>query len=270
MRIKITNPCDQSWSNMADLGTGRHCAACDSPVLDLTNKSDHELLSILQTSGDLPCCRFKNSQLERTLGKDTGTRTLPALAFSTLLSLLSSCESDHPSTVSGSVSLVVADKADQTPGPISSEPVVKCNAPVQVHGRLVDAGSRVPIGAGWIHVLRSGWPDYASLDIAESTPDGRFVLELCPTSDRVEIAFYGAEFQFEMNAAQIGDHSSSQPIPTLYEPMIQTIHIQGLDSTRTHSINLGDIDLQEKTDFSMGRPHIERRREWRSIFFIKR
>lgn len=50
--IRVEEPCDQSWDEMAPCGENqRHCAACDLVVHDLSNASRDEVLALLSRGG---------------------------------------------------------------------------------------------------------------------------------------------------------------------------------------------------------------------------
>ncbi|QNH62163.1 carboxypeptidase-like regulatory domain-containing protein [Hymenobacter sediminicola] len=64
--LAVPQPCHESWAQMTPAAQGRHCAACDKVVLDFTQKTDAEILALLQHAA-APCGRFRPDQLGRTL-----------------------------------------------------------------------------------------------------------------------------------------------------------------------------------------------------------
>lgn len=64
--LSVPQPCHESWAQMTPAAQGRHCAACDKVVLDFTQKTDAEILALLQRAA-APCGRFRPDQLGRPL-----------------------------------------------------------------------------------------------------------------------------------------------------------------------------------------------------------
>ena len=63
----MTNPCSEQWDNMQPDGAGRYCDSCEKHVLDLTAKSDAELIQFFKKKKDNICGRLLSSQLNREL-----------------------------------------------------------------------------------------------------------------------------------------------------------------------------------------------------------
>ncbi|MBO0359501.1 carboxypeptidase-like regulatory domain-containing protein [Hymenobacter sp. BT186] len=64
--LAIPQPCHENWAAMTPDAQGRHCAACNKVVLDFTQKTDAEILALLQRTA-APCGRFRADQLSRPL-----------------------------------------------------------------------------------------------------------------------------------------------------------------------------------------------------------
>ena len=64
--INIPEPCHEDWSKMTPKEKGRYCNACDKTVVDLTKKTDEQIIKVLESEGKL-CGRFKSQQLDREL-----------------------------------------------------------------------------------------------------------------------------------------------------------------------------------------------------------
>jgi hypothetical protein len=74
LTLTIPQPCHESWAAMTPTVTGRHCAACQTAVVDFTQQTDAEILAYLaRAAGTRTCGRFAAGQLERPLQR-------PALA----------------------------------------------------------------------------------------------------------------------------------------------------------------------------------------------
>ncbi|AWM33946.1 carboxypeptidase-like regulatory domain-containing protein [Hymenobacter nivis] len=65
--VHIPQPCAESWAAMTPRGPGRHCAACQKTVVDFTQKTDAEILAVLQHAAGRTCGRFAAGQLGRPL-----------------------------------------------------------------------------------------------------------------------------------------------------------------------------------------------------------
>lgn len=64
--LTIPQPCHENWAIMTPTAQGRHCAACNKVVVDFTQKTDAEILALLQRNA-APCGRFRAEQLDRPL-----------------------------------------------------------------------------------------------------------------------------------------------------------------------------------------------------------
>ncbi len=64
--ISIPEPCHEDWAKMTATEKGKFCSVCTKEVVDLTTKTDEELVKILTTSKNA-CGRVKKSQLNREL-----------------------------------------------------------------------------------------------------------------------------------------------------------------------------------------------------------
>jgi hypothetical protein len=70
LTLTIPQPCNESWAAMTPTVGGRHCAACQTEVVDFTAMSDAEILTYLarvRAAGSRSCGRFAAGQLERPL-----------------------------------------------------------------------------------------------------------------------------------------------------------------------------------------------------------
>lgn len=63
--IQIENPCKEKWDNMQNIPDGKFCDLCSKTVLDLTQKSDQEILRILDESNGEICGRILRHQSNR-------------------------------------------------------------------------------------------------------------------------------------------------------------------------------------------------------------
>ena len=64
--LDIPEPCHEDWQQMTPQAQGRHCAKCQTTVVDFTQKTDEQIVKALTAQGPL-CGRFKTNQLQREL-----------------------------------------------------------------------------------------------------------------------------------------------------------------------------------------------------------
>ena len=59
--INITNPCEQSWTDMAKVQDGRHCESCCKTVTDFTQMSNQQIIDHLAAASNV-CGRMSANQ----------------------------------------------------------------------------------------------------------------------------------------------------------------------------------------------------------------
>lgn len=63
-KIKIENPCHESWNGMTSVSGGRFCDLCSKKVFDLTDKTDQEVDEIFSSNKDNHICtRIQKSRI---------------------------------------------------------------------------------------------------------------------------------------------------------------------------------------------------------------
>ncbi|WP_027003150.1 carboxypeptidase-like regulatory domain-containing protein [Hugenholtzia roseola] len=67
MKIQIPKPCDQDWAKMTAQDKGRHCASCQTLVVDFSRMNDQELIDFFKQNKVPTCGRFHAKQLNRPL-----------------------------------------------------------------------------------------------------------------------------------------------------------------------------------------------------------
>ncbi|MGI4870001.1 MAG: hypothetical protein ACRYFX_02350 [Janthinobacterium lividum] len=65
--IHLPAPCAENWAAMTPAAAGRHCAACQTQVVDFTHMTDGEVVAFLRQNANVTCGRFRESQLSRPL-----------------------------------------------------------------------------------------------------------------------------------------------------------------------------------------------------------
>ena len=65
--IKINEPCGENWQAMTESQVGKFCSQCTKHVVDFSQLSDSEIITLIENSNGKLCGRFKQSQLDRVL-----------------------------------------------------------------------------------------------------------------------------------------------------------------------------------------------------------
>lgn len=63
----LTSPCTKQWDELTSSANGRYCESCEKHIVDLSEKSDRELIEFFKNKEDKVCGRLLASQLNRTL-----------------------------------------------------------------------------------------------------------------------------------------------------------------------------------------------------------
>jgi TonB-dependent SusC/RagA subfamily outer membrane receptor len=67
LQLILTNPCSKRWDDMQQASSGRYCDSCEKHIVDLTRKSDTELIRFFTKKKDNICGRLLPDQLNREL-----------------------------------------------------------------------------------------------------------------------------------------------------------------------------------------------------------
>ncbi|KQM74792.1 hypothetical protein ASE74_02085 [Pedobacter sp. Leaf216] len=67
LQLLLTKPCTQQWSHIESADGNHHCSKCEKNIIDLSGKSDKELLLFFQNKKENVCGRVLASQLNRAL-----------------------------------------------------------------------------------------------------------------------------------------------------------------------------------------------------------
>ena len=60
--ISIAEPCHQSWSDMTQIGEGRHCSSCNKIVTDFTGMTNQQIIDYIAGAGEV-CGRMDELQM---------------------------------------------------------------------------------------------------------------------------------------------------------------------------------------------------------------
>lgn len=67
LQLILVQPCEELWEKMPGGPNERHCDRCQKNIVDLTSKSDAELIRFFKNKKENTCARLHSHQLRRTL-----------------------------------------------------------------------------------------------------------------------------------------------------------------------------------------------------------
>ena len=59
LQLQLTNPCSEQWDDMQQAGAGRYCDRCEKNIIDLTSKSDAELIRFFKNKEGISPAQFR-------------------------------------------------------------------------------------------------------------------------------------------------------------------------------------------------------------------
>lgn len=66
--VSVPKPCEEDWDKMTPAEQGRHCASCNTPVIDFSNYTDRELAAFLKSyKTGSSCGKFEAHQINRPI-----------------------------------------------------------------------------------------------------------------------------------------------------------------------------------------------------------
>lgn len=164
---------------MQQSGVGRYCDRCEKSIIDLSTKSDAELIRFFQNKADNVCGRLLPSQLNRKL-------VLPAqkMSWHWLMPLAVGAMVVAPAQAQKLSPVIV--QSDQIPAllPASVEPGV--NKPVlrnTVSGRVVDDVTGKPLKG--VSIKQKGFENV----LARTDSTGTFKLRITPENKTIPFIF---------------------------------------------------------------------------------
>lgn len=141
LQLVLTNPCSEQWDDMQQSGAGRYCDRCEKSILDLTTKSDAELIQFFKNKADNVCGRLLPGQLNRKLvlpAQKMNWHWLMPLAVGAIVVAPAQAQKLSP----------VIIQSDQTAALLSASVEPDVNKPVlrdTISGRVVDDVTGKPL-----------------------------------------------------------------------------------------------------------------------------
>ena len=74
--IGIKNPCSLEWNSLEGKGCTRFCRSCSTSVIDLTEKSDSEIIDFVMRQKGKVCARIKQEQVDRVIEKNRANASI--------------------------------------------------------------------------------------------------------------------------------------------------------------------------------------------------
>ena len=159
--IRIDNPCTENWSSMTVNDAGKFCSHCQKNVIDFTNCSDDELISILEKLDGKICGRLQKNQLERIFVAAKNRKVSPhlnkILAGLFALGMIEAsdlrAQQDHinikttwsPDTTQNAVD---HSQANNPPANNSDKKVIHKEIVANIiHGKVIQPGDSLPVRA---------------------------------------------------------------------------------------------------------------------------
>ena len=179
-QLALTEPCAEQWDDMQQTSAGRYCVQCEKNIVDLTTKSDAELIKFFKNKDDNTCGRLLNSQLNRQLLQQSPKQNWHWLmTFALSASVVSpalaqqvkpvTVQNDHKATLP-SATPVLATKSPALKGIIT--------------GRAVDQLTGEPIKG--VTVKQKGFENV----LAITDNDGQFQLKVSKKDTKTPYIFY--------------------------------------------------------------------------------
>lgn len=176
LQLILTNPCSKDWDNLLEAGPGRYCDSCEKHIVDLSNKSDAELILFFQKKKDNVCGRLLSGQLNRAL-----VQPIQKANWGWLLPLAIGALFTTPAKAAELIPVTsVIDHSQKPYNSINenSRTAIKADT---VGGNIIDQSSCKPLAG--VKIKQRGFQNV----IAISDSTGRF--ELAPSRDTLSSTY---------------------------------------------------------------------------------
>ncbi|GAB3718385.1 hypothetical protein GCM10027592_61280 [Spirosoma flavus] len=154
--LKINNPCTTSWNSMTPSEQGKYCSICAKNVIDFTNLTDEEIISILQNQNSRICGRLEATQINRLIKQKKRSRLnlklyrlMTGLAF---FSFQEQTEAQSPLVINSKIErnkLALNVKNDINTDRISLDDSSKTS----ISGKILDAETNEPLAGVMVFLL---------------------------------------------------------------------------------------------------------------------
>jgi TonB-dependent SusC/RagA subfamily outer membrane receptor len=176
LQLILTNPCTKDWDDLPEAGPGRYCDSCEKHIVDLSDKSDAELIRFFQKKKENVCGRLLSGQLNRELvqpiQKANWAWLLP-LAVGAIFTTPAKATELRPLTH-------VIDDSQKPYNPINEDTTTAIKADT-VGGHIIDQSTGKPLAG--VKVKQRGFQNV----LAVSDSAGRF--ELAQAKDMLSSSY---------------------------------------------------------------------------------
>jgi TonB-dependent SusC/RagA subfamily outer membrane receptor len=170
LQLILTNPCAQEWDHMQPAGAGRYCDSCEKHIVDLSNKTDAELIQFFKKKKDNVCGRLLSSQLNREL-----VVPRPKASWHWLLPLAMGAIAITPAEAKELKPMVVQNGQAFTLPPALVDAASTSPAAIEsISGKVIDEQTGEPLKG--VKIRRKGFENVVAL--TDST--GKFELAITP------------------------------------------------------------------------------------------
>jgi hypothetical protein len=172
-KLKIENPCEQSWEKMLTTNGGKFCESCSKNVIDFTTMSDREIIQHLSiTSGKL-CGRLSDDQLNRVI-KDNYTATTSSLFSKVAASFLFFSMAQHTTAFASAKTKPANEfRLPLTGEETEQKQIIEGDSTIAVRGTVLDSLTKETIPGASISISQPGFSITTSTNI-----NGEFELKL--------------------------------------------------------------------------------------------
>lgn len=179
LQLVLTSPCTEQWDDMQQTSVGRYCDRCEKSIVDLTAKSDAELIQFFKNKADHVCGRLLPGQLNRKL-----VQPAQKMNWHWLMPLAVGAIAVAPAQAQKLSPVIV--QSDQTVAllPVSVEPGV--NKPVlrnAISGRVVDHETGKPLEG--VSVKQKGFENV----LAKTDSTGTFKVSITEENKAIPFIF---------------------------------------------------------------------------------
>jgi TonB-dependent SusC/RagA subfamily outer membrane receptor len=179
LQLVLTKPCSEQWDDMQQSGAGRYCDRCEKSIVDLTTKSDAELIRFFQNKADSVCGRLLPGQLYRKLvvpPQKINWHWLMPLAVGAIVVTPVQAQNLSPAMV----------QSDQTAASLSASAEPAVNKPVlgiTLSGRVVDNETGKPLKG--VSIKQKGFENV----LAKTDSTGTFKLSITEEDKAIPFIF---------------------------------------------------------------------------------
>ncbi|HRO76319.1 MAG TPA: hypothetical protein PLP27_09250 [Crocinitomicaceae bacterium] len=151
--LKIDKPCGQDWSSMTKTEMGNFCAHCSKTVIDFSQRTDTEIIRIIEQNQGKLCGRLTREQLNRPIQAYHQTNYSRFYKILTGLLLFGASKNLFATNTHKAQQNIISTVDDNTSvplTPITSQP--KDSLKNRVQGTVIDIETKEPVDFATIRI----------------------------------------------------------------------------------------------------------------------